>query len=298
MIGIDLSRDRPDQLAGLLLRIVNYFTERMMKMETQDCLDAIQGAYVNANKFNTAPLASDMQTERLLFTVKMATSEEDLAKAVSIRHRAYARHVPAVAQMLTQAETYDFEKGSVILLAESKLDGSPIGTMRIQTNSNRGLILEQSVELPTWLQGLSLAEATRLGVVEGRIGRLVKTVLFKAYYQFCQLAGIDWMVIAARYPLDRQYVALQFQDVYQDGEYVPMSHAGNIPHRVLAFEVETAQARWAASNHPLLHFMCGIHHPDIMIPESEAIEALSRPIPSNEATLHAQVRQEEVVTMT
>lgn len=293
-----MSRNRPQQVAGPESRTVNYFTERMMKMETQDCLEAIQVAYQNANKINAEPRATEMQTERLPFTVKLVTSEEDLAKAVSIRHRAYARHVPAVAQVLTQAEPYDFEKGAVVLLAESKLDGSPLGTMRIQTNRYRGLILEQSVELPVWLQGLSLAEATRLGVAEGRIGRLVKTVLFKAYYQFCQLAGIDWMVIAARYPLDKQYVALQFQDVYQAGEYIPMSHAGSIPHRVLAFEVGTAQARWAATNHPLLHFMCGIHHQDIMILESEAIKALTRSIPHNEQTQDAQVWQKEAVSMT
>jgi maltooligosyltrehalose synthase len=111
------------------------------------------------------------------------------------------------------------------------------------------------------------------------------------------LAGIDWMVIAARYPLDKQYVALQFQDVYQAEEYIPMSHAGNIPHRVLAFEVGTAQARWAATHHPLLHFMCGTHHQDIMIFGPEAIEVLSKSIPRQEATLPVQVKHGEAVSM-
>lgn len=236
-------------------------------METQDCLKAISVANPNAKKIDIAPPATDMQMERLPFTVKLAASEEDLAKAVSIRYRAYARHVPAVAQMLTQAEPYDYEKGSVVLLAESKLDGSPLGTMRIQTNRHRRLTLEQSVELPDWLLGRSLAEATRLGVSEGRIGRIVKTVLFKAYFEYCLLADIEWMVIAARSPLDRQYEALMFKDVNPGGEFIPMSHAGNIPHRVLAFEVGTAEVRWAAAKHPLYKFIFQTRHPDISLVE-------------------------------
>ena len=141
-----------------------------------------------------------MVDERLPFTVRVVRSEEQLGKAVSIRHSAYARHVPAVAALLSQAEILDRDSGSVVLLAESKLDGSPLGTMRIQTNRHRKLALEQTVELPDWLKGKTLAEATRLGVAEGRIGRVVKTTLFKAYYQYCLAKDIEWMVIAARSP--------------------------------------------------------------------------------------------------
>lgn len=238
-------------------------------MEAQDCLEAIEVAYANANKFGDMSQRTDMHTERLPFTVRLVSSEEDLAKAVSIRHRAYDRHVPLVAQMLTQAESYDFEAGAVVLLAESKLDGSPIGTMRIQTNSHNGLALERTVKLPEWLEGRSLAEATRLGVAEGRVGRLVKTALFKAYFQYCEAAEIEWMVITARAPLDRQYDALMFRDVYGVKEYIPMHHVGNIPHRVMAFEVGTAKTRWTAANHPLLDFMCGTHHPDIDLSGNE-----------------------------
>lgn len=204
-----------------------------------------------------------MAEERMPFTVKIVRSEEELGKAVSVRHAAYARHVPAVAALLETSESYDYEEGSIVLLAESKLDGSPLGTMRIQTNRYRQLAVEQSVALPEWLQGRSLAEATRLGVSEGRMGRIVKTMLFKAYYQYCLLADIEWMVITARSPLDKQYDSLLFKDVYGDREYIPMRHVGNISHRVLAFEVGTAQARWTAANHPLLNFMCNTHHPDI-----------------------------------
>lgn len=201
--------------------------------------------------------------ERLPFTVTVARSDEQLRKAVTMRHAAYARHVPALAELLKAPEAWDYDEGSVVLLAESKLDGSPLGTMRIQTNRRRSLAIEQSVELPEWLQDCGLAEATRLGVTLGRVGRVVKTMLFKAYFRYCQQAEIDWMVISGRAPLDRQYEALLFKDVFPQRGFIPMRHVGNILHRVLAFDVATAEERWAAANHPLFDFVFRTHHPDL-----------------------------------
>jgi hypothetical protein len=204
-----------------------------------------------------------MKEERLPFTVSIVRNEEKLAKAVSIRHSAYGRHLPVLAETLKEPEINDLEPGSVVLLAESKLDGSPIGTMRIQTNEFKKLAVEDSLELPAYLRNASMAEATRLGVSLGRVGRLVKTVLFKAFYQYCVEADIEWMVIAGRAPLDKQYESLLFHDVVPGGGFIPLRHAANLPHRVLAFEVETAQERWANANHPLFDFMVRTHHPDI-----------------------------------
>ena len=167
--------------------------------------------------------APAMTEELLPFTVRLVRNEDDLSKAVQIRHSAYARHLPDFAETLKSAETADAENGVVVLLAESKLDGSPLGTMRIQTNQFKPLCLEQSVELPGWLKTLRLAEATRLGVTNERGGRLVTTVLFKAYYQYCKQIGIEWMVIAGRAPIDRQYARLLFEDVFPGMGFIPLA---------------------------------------------------------------------------
>ncbi len=205
-------------------------------------------------------------TEELLpFTVSLVRNQDALSKAVRIRHAAYARHVPALAATLARPESTDTENGVVVLLAESKLDGSPLGTMRIQTNCFAPLSVEQSIDLPRWLRERPLAEATRLGVTDGHIGRIVKTVLFKAFYQYCLHTGIEWMVIAGRSPIDRQYERLLFDDVYPDLGYIPLRHANNMPHRIMSFEVATARERWSRANHPLLGFMCETQHPDIDI---------------------------------
>lgn len=209
--------------------------------------------------------APAMATERLPFTIRRVEDDESLWKAVRVRHAAYARHVPEFASTLALPEASDYEDDSVVLLAESRLDGSPLGTMRIQTNLHRALHVEDSVALPGWLQGRRLAEVTRLGVGEGRIGRLVKVALMKALFDYCELNRIEWMVVTGRAPIDRQYEQLLFCDVFEDKAPVPLRHVGNIPHRVMAFDVGTAERRWEAAGHPLFNFFRRTHHPDIDI---------------------------------
>ena len=213
------------------------------------------------------PAQLKMIEEVLPFTVRLVGDDDDLNKAVKVRHSAYSRHLPIFAETLRLPESTDSDEGVVVLLAESKLDGSPLGTMRIQTNEFRPLSVEQSIRLPDWLKGQRLAEATRLGVTDGKGGRLVTTVLFKAFYLYCKLIGIDWMVIAGRAPIDKQYERLLFEDVFPGSGYVPLAHAGNLPHRIMCSRVETAQERWTTAKNPLFNFAFRTFHPDIELGE-------------------------------
>jgi hypothetical protein len=224
---------------------------------------------------STTAAAAAPAVERLPFTIRRVGDDETLGKAVTIRHAAYARHVPEFARTLALPEACDYEEDTVVLLAESRLDGSPLGTVRIQTNDYRPLHVEQSVILPPHLQGRRLAEVTRLGVDEGRIGRMVKIALIKACFEYCELNGIDYAVVAGRSPIDRQYAQLLFTDVFPDDAWVPLPYAGNIPHRVMEFEIATGEQRWAAAGHPLLGFFRHTRHPDIDV--ATAAARLARP---------------------
>lgn len=215
-----------------------------------------------------AATAQALKQEWLPFTIKLVHNQQDLDKAVQIRHEAYSRHLPEFARSLLSAERADYEPGVVVLLAESKLDGSPLGTMRIQTNRYRPLTLEESVVLPAELRDGTLAEATRLGVTQAAAGRLVKTALFKAFFLYCQMDQVDHMVIAGRSPIDRQYQRLMFSDVFPEQAFVPLKHAGNLPHRIMSFEVATARERWAAAQHPLFQFVFQTRHADLALEQS------------------------------
>ena len=207
--------------------------------------------------------AVQRKVESLPLTIRRVRSEEELLKAVQIRHAAYARHIPEFARSLALPEEADYESDAVVLLAESKLDGTPLGTARIRTNIHQPLHIEESVVLPQWLQGRSLGEVERLGVSHGRIGHVVKVALVKAFFEFFEKQGLDWAVISARTPVDRQYEQLLFADVFGENEMVPLRHIGDIPHRIMAFEIATGEARWRAAAHPLLKFFRETDHPDI-----------------------------------
>jgi hypothetical protein len=217
--------------------------------------------------------------ERLPFTIRRVDNEASLQKAVRIRHAAYDRHVPDFARTLLLPEACDYADDTVVLLAESKLDGSALGTARIQTNLERPLHVEESVVLPDWLQGARLAEVTRLGVDEGRIGRVVKIALIKACFEFCERNAIDYAVVTGRAPIDRQYEQLLFSDVFEDKAMIPLRHVGNIPHRVMAFEIASGEQRWTAARHPLLGYFRHTQHPDIDIGARAAGMAKARMVP-------------------
>lgn len=209
-----------------------------------------------------AARADSATVERLPFRIHVVQGGEALHKAVQIRHSAYARHVPELAQGLREPESVDADRDTMILLAESRFDGTPIGTIRVQSNRFRPLGVEHSVVLPARLRGQCMVEATRLAVAGGGTGRMVKAALIKALYLYCLQAGIAWVVAGARPGLDRQYEALLMDDLFP-GRTVQLLHTGGIPHRIMALDVHGARARWSGAGHPLFRFMCGIRHPDI-----------------------------------
>lgn len=221
----------------------------------------------------SSDMAPNMAQEILPFTVRVVRNAHDLSKAVDIRHHAYARHLPDFAESLKSPEAADTEDGVIVLLAESKLDGSPLGTMRIQTNEYAPLCLEQSITLPLWLKSQTLAEATRLGVTDGRGGRLITTVLFKAFYLYCKQQNVDWMVVTGRAPVDRMYDRMLFADVIPGMGYVPFSHVGNLLHRVMSLKVDAVEPSWAAAKQPLYDFFFHTSHPDIQLSTEATQEA-------------------------
>ena len=218
-----------------------------------------------------------MVTERLPFTIRRVQNEDDLWKAVGIRHAAYARHLPEFARTLAAPEDCDYDSDTVILLAESKLDGSALGSVRIQTNLLRALDVEASVALPLWLQTRRLAEVSRLGIAEGKTGRMVKMALIKACFQFCEQNRIDEAIVTARAPIDRQYEQLLFSDVFASKMPVLLRHVGHIAHRVLTFEIASGEQRWEEARHPLLAFFRHTRHPDIDIGATRGLRNARRP---------------------
>lgn len=136
-----------------------------------------------------------LSVEDLPFRVIRVTSLDDLSRVAQIRQQAYGRHLPQFAQSLVLPEPADFEANTLVLLAISKQDNAPLATMRIHTNCNGPLPLEQAVNLPVEIRSAALAEAVRFSVLNSHCGggELSSRCLIQSIlpYMSCQKSRLD-----------------------------------------------------------------------------------------------------------
>jgi hypothetical protein len=206
-----------------------------------------------------------MSSCTLGFALQPAASHDDLLDACAIRAQAYGRHLPEMGARLAEPDALDQAPGTTVFLCRDKASGRATGTMRIQTSHAGALMMERSVTLPGWLAAVPRAEITRLAVSVGA-DPLTKLCLMKASYLFCVAQQVQWMVIGARNEaLMRNYRRLGFIDALGHDELVPLAHTGGLMHRILAFDVFTAERAWAAVRHPLYGFMVQTLHEDLKV---------------------------------
>ncbi len=204
--------------------------------------------------------------EALPIKVRLVRTENQLNKAIKVRADAYGRHTPGFADALRVIEPDDVERSSLVLLAESKVTGEAVGTLRIHTNFDGPTYLERILTLPEFLRGAAIAYVTRLAVSSGPNGASVKLALFKALYRYCLATQISWILAVAREPVDRDFVRLGFLDVLPEGAKLRRpTDFGEVDVRPLYFDVLEAEHRWRQTRHPLYDFMVRKVHPDIEI---------------------------------
>ncbi len=162
------------------------------------------------------------------------------------------------------AEAEDYHSDVLLLIAERKLDGRPIGTMRLQPNFNLPLRVEGEMTLPDSYRGRRLIEAGRLGVESGITGRTVMVSLVKAAYEICHASSVDFAIVAGRRSMAEIFRSMLFDDLLTEGP-IPISYAKNVPHWILGMPICDADRRWRTHGHALYSFMARTEHPDIQI---------------------------------
>jgi hypothetical protein len=202
--------------------------------------------------------------ESLPFRVEIA-SRQHLQEVASLRVVTYGKHLPELARTLSQPEPADFARGCEVFVAKSKFDGSLLGTLRTHSNVFNPLPLQASIELPERFRGTRMVETTRLCIKGSTGASTVRSALFKAMHMYCLEQKVDWMLAAARQPVDRIHDSLMFMDVNEPRTYYPMAHAGGVPHRVMCLSPADAQRQWGLCQHPLYRFAFETRHPDIDI---------------------------------
>lgn len=218
-----------------------------------------------------------MSSCTLEFSLQPAASHDDLLDACAVRAQAYGHHLPAMGPHLAEPDTIDLAEGTTVFLCRDKTSGRATGTMRVQTSFAAPLMMERSLTLPDWLAQTPRAEITRLAVGTGA-DPLTKLCLMKTSYLFCMAHRVKWMVIGARNEaLIRNYRRLGFIDVFGRDELMPLAHTGGLMHRILAFDVASAEGAWAAARHPLYGFMVQTLHEDLQLELAHPL--VPRPLP-------------------
>ena len=221
----------------------------------------------------------------LPFIIRVVRTEDHLKKAVEVRSTTYGRHHPEVAEKLSAPEQEDRSPFSLILLAESKIDGAALGTLRIELNTKNRLPVEGLLPPNSECSNKTIAYVTRLGVQARADASLTKLSLFKALHRYCLACQIDWIVVTARPPLDRQYRTLGFLSVYDEDILVPIPWSANIPMKVMSLETISCERVWRKRQHPLYEFMFKEYCPDIQIFQSVSgiwsTPRLNRRLPPN-----------------
>lgn len=200
---------------------------------------------------------------QLPFRVRIVRTENHLHQAISIRAKSYEKHHPEVAELLQFAEIED--RGQVVLLAERKASGEAIGTMRIETNTQNTSPIEHFLPENSEFTARTIAFITRLAVSNCADSGLIKLTLYKSLLRYCLACQIDWMIVTARPPFDKEYNRLGFHYVYDHEYLTPIPWSGNIPMKIMALETLRCEPGWREENHPIYPFMFLDYTPDVEI---------------------------------
>lgn len=207
-----------------------------------------------------------MRTQSLSFNLRHCIQANDLLDACAVRAQAYGRKQPHLRETFAQPDALDRQTGTQVMVCRDKISQHTVGTARLQLSEYGTLLIEQSAPLPSRYLGGGRAEITRLATLPDA-DPMVRLALMKACYQACLAQGTRHLVIGTRRPaLIRIYLKMGFEDVFGPDEWVPLAHAGMLPHRILAFDVTQALTHWRSNAHPLLGFMVDTVHPDIEAP--------------------------------
>ncbi len=208
-----------------------------------------------------------MEARSLPFTILVAISEQDLIDLVSLRSQTYSRHNAPGAGRLKFFEEQDRGADAVLLLARSKLDGTAVGSVRVQTRVSRPLMVESAMQLPDEVARANPVELMRGSIRNGTAGRMVSASLAKASFLLCRQFDFSHVIVTCREPVNLMYRAYQFDELLS-GEMIDLPYSPGAKHKVLCLPMKDAPERWRSRNRPLFDFMLNTRHPDIQVDQA------------------------------
>jgi hypothetical protein len=155
---------------------------------------------------------------KLVYRVRLARTVNDIRRAISIRPEKYAKHDPSHLIELIGAEKEDVSPASIVIIAEDISDNSILGTFRLEGNFVSPILEEEIPGLAKFIPIGRLVSISRLVVVSPYSRAEIKFALFKAAVKLCQALQVNWIIVSALPPMDRQFGAvLPFRHLMPNG---------------------------------------------------------------------------------
>lgn len=222
-------------------------------------------AFADQRPINVPAMNLRVTTEDLPFRIVIVRTEEQLRAACEVRSEAYGRHVPEFRAQFAEPDDLDRRQDTLVFLAQDKETGQAIGSARLRTNAREPLQIEQCVTLPGTMSQQHIAEINRLCVHPDYKKGKPSVAIMKAIYLWCLAMQVRHITAGSREKMAQQYEFIGFTDLFEKKQMFPLSYTGGLEHRILSFEVLTAERNWHQQNHLLYAYMMTTVHTDIQI---------------------------------
>ena len=180
--------------------------------------------------------------------VREARTPEDLRKARQLRAEGYKMYFAAGNDAMAHDKT---KPNETTFLAVDRND-HPVGTLRVLDRSKGKIELDDFLDVDTLLDENEkpCAEATRFTIRKHPKGIIIKILLWRACFKFCQSRNIRSMLISSRPIIAKNYTYLLFKDVGPRGVY-RHNHLKNKKHHTYKLNFSQARDLWIKLKHPL-----------------------------------------------
>ncbi len=186
-------------------------------------------------------------------SVRIARTKRDLELAKMIRRTGYRMYG-------TIDGDEDEEPEATVFLAVDD-DRKPLGTIRVIDQQKERIELSEFVDIDLMLDENEkpCAEATRLAILKNPKAILIKLLLWKAYFLYCQRFNVQTMLVSARPIYARNYNWLLMRDMGEQGVYRHRHLKGKI-HRTFKMNVPGMKTLWKSARHPMYNFIYRDRH--------------------------------------
>jgi len=193
-------------------------------------------------------------------TIRKAVTVDDMVKVFRVRWEGYKKYYKSEEENL---DKYDFSPKTTLLLAEDKHHNA-VGTIRIIDRRYGGIELDNFIDLDSFLSEKERVciEATRFSIPKHPDSKLIKLLLWKTLFSYCQINHINTILMSARPAAARSYKCLFFENVGPLGVY-RHSLLGTLEHQTYKCNISERKYVMKKNNGHLYHFFFLKKHSNI-----------------------------------